>query len=110
MCSTPVAVPPSVASPRWVYQLRLHLIYFLSSHFVHWITSMRMNIPVNTEDNRSETNPVETVIQYHVQTKHHFHRYARAAGYLDWANQPDPFRRYEGTILTPLPLLGPDEM
>ena len=57
---------------------------------------------------RTATDPVEQVIQYHIQTKHHFHRYARSAGYLDWANQPDPFRRYEGTTLTPLPLLAPD--
>ena len=33
---------------------------------------------------------------YHEQTKHHFHRYARSAGSLDWANQPNPFRAYEG--------------
>ena len=28
---------------------------------------------------------------------------------LDWANQPDPFRRYEGAPLTRLPLLAPDD-
>ncbi|MEK6617456.1 MAG: SagB/ThcOx family dehydrogenase, partial [Nitrospirota bacterium] len=49
------------------------------------------------------------VIQYHQETKHHFFRYARALGYLDWANQPDPFRRYRGAQLVPLPLLRPDE-
>jgi SagB-type dehydrogenase family enzyme len=55
------------------------------------------------------TDPVDRVIRYHVQTKHHFNRYARALGYLDWANQPDPFRRFEGTPLISLPLLKPDE-
>src|SRR6185312_14894838 len=35
--------------------------------------------------------------------------YARSLGYLDWANQPDPFRRFEGTQLISLPLLSPDE-
>jgi len=30
-------------------------------------------------------------------------------GYLDWANQPDPFRRYEGAEVIRLPLLSPDE-
>ena len=70
---------------------------------------MRVNQPINPAEHRSDTELVETVIQYHIQTKHHFHRYARSAGYLDWANQPDPFRRYEGTILTRLPLLAPDE-
>ena len=55
------------------------------------------------------TDPVNRVIRYHVQTKHHFNRYARALGYLDWANQPDPFRRFEGAPLVSLPLLSPDE-
>jgi SagB-type dehydrogenase family enzyme len=55
------------------------------------------------------TDPVDQVIHYHVRTKHHFNRYARALGYLDWANQPDPFRRFEGAPLVSLPLLMPDE-
>ncbi len=55
------------------------------------------------------TDPIDRVIRYHVQTKHYFNRYARALGYLDWANQPDPFRRFEGSQLIPLPLLRPDE-
>jgi SagB-type dehydrogenase family enzyme len=55
------------------------------------------------------TDPVDRVIRYHIQTKHHFNRYARALGYLDWANQPDPFRRFEGAPLVSLPLLPPDE-
>ena len=54
-------------------------------------------------------DPVDRVIRYHVQTKHHFNRYARALGYLDWANQPDPFRRFEEAPLVSLPLLKPDE-
>ena len=49
--------------------------------------------------------PLELVKHYHEQTKHDFNRYARALGYMDWANQPDPFRRYEGTPLLELPLL-----
>ncbi len=55
------------------------------------------------------TDPVDRVIRYHVRTKHHFNRYARRLGYLDWANQPDPFRRFDGTQLISLPLLKPDE-
>jgi nitroreductase len=39
------------------------------------------------------------VLEYHDQTKHHFTRFARSTGYLDWANQPDPFRRYSGAPL-----------
>jgi SagB-type dehydrogenase family enzyme len=45
-----------------------------------------------------------TVIDYHERTKHHPHRYAASLGYLDWANQPDPFRTYAGAAVTPLPL------
>ena len=53
--------------------------------------------------------PLELVKQYHEQTKHDFNRYARALGYMDWANQPDPFRRYEGAPLYELPLLAADD-
>ena len=41
---------------------------------------------------------------YHQRTKHAFQRFARSAGYLDWSNQPAPFRRYAGAPLTLLPL------
>ncbi len=50
--------------------------------------------------------PLELVKHYHEQTKHDFNRYARALGYMDWANQPDPFRRYEDAPLYELPLLA----
>ena len=43
-----------------------------------------------------DTSAEEVVVAYHERTKHHFHRYAAALGYLDWATQPDPFRRYAG--------------
>src|SRR2546427_766289 len=52
---------------------------------------------------------LEIVMRYHEETKHHFNRYARALGYMDWANQPNPFRRYEGATLGRLPILSPDE-
>lgn len=42
-------------------------------------------------------------LRYHDQTKHHFTRFARSLGYLDWATQPDPFRRYAGAPLVDLP-------
>jgi len=42
-------------------------------------------------------------LRYHDQTKHHFNRFARSLGYLDWATQPDPFRRYPGAPLIELP-------
>ncbi|MGZ9159349.1 MAG: nitroreductase, partial [Nitrospira sp.] len=55
------------------------------------------------------TDPVDRVINYHVRTKHHFHKYARSLGFLDWANQPNPFRRFEGARLVRLPLLANNE-
>jgi hypothetical protein len=42
-------------------------------------------------------------LRYHEATKHHFGRFARALGYLDWATQPDPFRRFEGAERIELP-------
>lgn len=55
------------------------------------------------------TDPIDRVIHYHIRTKHHFNRYARSLGFLDWVNQPDPFRRFVGAELIPLPLLQPEE-
>ena len=48
-------------------------------------------------------------MRYHERTKHHFARFAPGPGRLDWANQPDPFRRFEGAPLTRLPLLAPED-
>ncbi|MGA7400788.1 MAG: hypothetical protein WBW38_12255, partial [Candidatus Sulfotelmatobacter sp.] len=44
------------------------------------------------------------VVAYHERTKHYYHRYAASLGYLDWAQQPDPFRRYNGAPLLRLAL------
>ena len=52
-------------------------------------------------------HPIESVRRYHERTKHHPQRYARALGYLDWANQPDPFRRFEGARLIALDEVPP---
>ena len=49
----------------------------------------------------------DAVHRYHDGTKHHFHRFARSLGYLDWASQPHPFRSFAGAPqidLRPLPL------
>ena len=56
-----------------------------------------------------DASELEAVMRYHERSKHHFNRYARGPGELDWANQPDPFRRYAGAVLTRLPVLGPEE-
>lgn len=39
---------------------------------------------------------IDTVLNYHERTKHYLHRYARSPETMDWANQPNPFRHYEG--------------
>lgn len=49
------------------------------------------------------------VFEYHEATKHQFQQYARGPGYLDWATQPDPFRRFEGSPLIALEKVLPDE-
>ncbi|HEU4649961.1 MAG TPA: SagB/ThcOx family dehydrogenase [Croceibacterium sp.] len=54
------------------------------------------------------TDPLEVVLRYHERTKHRLDRYAPGPGQLDWANQPDPFRRYEGAPLIGLPLVRAD--
>ena len=41
-------------------------------------------------------DPRAIVRAYHEQTKHHFNRFARSLGYLDWATQPHPFRTFAG--------------
>jgi SagB-type dehydrogenase family enzyme len=55
----------------------------------------------------ADAPPEEVVIAYHERTKHHFHRFAASLGCMDWATQPDPFRRYSGADLVRLPLPKP---
>ncbi len=45
----------------------------------------------------------QATLAYHERTKHHPQRFARSLGHMDWANQPDPFRRYEGAERLKLP-------
>jgi len=47
---------------------------------------------------------LETVRHYHEETKHFPNRYARSLGGMDWATQPDPFRRFAGARTIPLSL------
>ncbi len=50
-------------------------------------------------------NQLDIVSAYHERTKHRLSAYARGPEYLDWENQPDPFRVFQGCELTELPLL-----
>jgi SagB-type dehydrogenase family enzyme len=39
-------------------------------------------------------DPLSQVLEYHERTKHRFERYAAGPDFLDWDQQPDPFRSY----------------
>lgn len=53
-------------------------------------------------------DPIEQIRRYHQQTKHYLDAYAKGPQYLDWDQQPNPFRRFKDAPLTELPLLvGP---
>jgi SagB-type dehydrogenase family enzyme len=56
------------------------------------------------DPDEANANRLQTVYAYHDRTKHDFHRSAASLGYLDWANQPDPFRRFAGARMFRLPL------
>jgi SagB-type dehydrogenase family enzyme len=58
--------------------------------------------------NTAVDSAIAAALLYHEQTKHHYHRYATSPGFLDWANQPNPFRFYEGVTPVRLPLLQKD--
>jgi len=45
----------------------------------------------------------ERLFAYHHATKHSYHSVRTNAHFLDWRNQPDPFRIYEGAPLITLP-------
>ncbi|MFZ5579163.1 MAG: SagB/ThcOx family dehydrogenase [Pseudomonadota bacterium] len=48
---------------------------------------------------------VAAVRAYHRLSKHHLQAYAPGPSWLDWDTQPDPYRRYSGAPLIPLPLM-----
>ena len=44
------------------------------------------------------------ILEYHQRTRHEPDHYAAGPETIDWDNQPDPFRRYDGAELIHLPL------
>ncbi len=56
-----------------------------------------------------KTDSLQPVYAYHQATKHRFHAYASGPGRLDWATQPDPFRRYAGARLIALETTEPTD-
>jgi SagB-type dehydrogenase family enzyme len=59
------------------------------------------------DDNRADR--LQPVFDYHEATKHRFEAFASGPGFLDWATQPDPFRRYAGARLLRLERIAPTE-
>ena len=55
------------------------------------------------------SDPVTDIISYHERTKHQPERYARGPHGLDWATQPNPFRRFAGAPLVRLGLSDRDD-
>lgn len=49
-----------------------------------------------------DSEAIQAVRDYHRRTKHHLDRYAASLGYMDWANQPHPFRSFPGAPQTAL--------
>ena len=54
---------------------------------------------------RMAAGQLGAVRAYHQRTKHLPDQFAPGPGYMDWANQPDPFRRFKGARLVELPLV-----
>jgi len=55
------------------------------------------------------TQESQFIFEFHESTKHHLSRYAPGPDALDWATQPDPFRRYRGAPVIPLEHRPPRE-
>jgi SagB-type dehydrogenase family enzyme len=57
----------------------------------------------------TEPDRLQVVFDYHEATKHRFEAFASGPGFLDWATQPDPFRRYAGARLIRLETVAPTD-
>ncbi|GAV78654.1 Nitroreductase domain-containing protein [Cephalotus follicularis] len=84
------------------FHLRLLLLSTLKNKEVTH-TTMSFSSSPSPSPSTTSTNPnkdneslekLTQALKYHNQTKHSFTKYARGPHGLDWANQPNPFRRY----------------
>jgi SagB-type dehydrogenase family enzyme len=55
-------------------------------------------------DNHSAEEALRITKAYHERTKHRFSAYAAGPEFLDWDDQPSPFRSFAGTEIIRLPL------
>lgn len=54
----------------------------------------------------NEQDRIRTVTGYHMRSKHRLEAYAAGPAALDWDDQPEPFRWFDGTCKIELPLLA----
>ncbi|RDX84378.1 hypothetical protein CR513_34579, partial [Mucuna pruriens] len=71
-------------------------------------SSSSLSPSTSTPQNNLDQHKLSHVLKYHNQTKHNFNHYARGPHGLDWANQPNPFRRYLSSPLLSLLHLEPN--
>ncbi|HEY3241846.1 MAG TPA: nitroreductase family protein [Phycisphaerae bacterium] len=50
------------------------------------------------------TGSKQTLLEYHQRSKHRVDRFAPGPRGLDWINQPEPFREFDGALRVQLPL------
>jgi SagB-type dehydrogenase family enzyme len=60
-------------------------------------------------DGAAQSDRLQAVFDYHDASKHRFEAFASGPGFLDWASQPDPFRRYAGARLIRLETVAPTD-
>ncbi|KAJ8748993.1 hypothetical protein K2173_013433 [Erythroxylum novogranatense] len=111
-------MPPPNLSPRFCASVTLNPSHFYVVPYTAKPLTSTMSF--SSSSSPSITNPkgdrnpnpdpekLNQVLTYHNQTKHSFTNYARGPYGLDWANQPNPFRRYVSAPLLPLVHLPTD--
>jgi len=90
---------------RRVWWTRTPLLDCPAKPAATWTGGTAIAEPTDTAETRAHA--LEAVVRYHERTKHQPNRYARALGYMDWATQPDPFRRFQGAPLVSLDRVEP---
>ncbi len=66
------------------------------------LNAMAQNIVSPPMGDHGVDDAIARVRAYHQRTKHTPERFAPGPGYMDWANQPDPFRRFAGARMVEL--------
>jgi len=77
----------------------------LTNTLQQFLASRRLAVQSMEEKTASEESSehdIEIILRYHEETKHHFNRYAKSSGFMDWANQPSPWRIFERSPTTHL--------